>query len=955
MRNDIYLRAHTVPPAKVRRQRGGPGTGSVERWPRAALVFDTETTTDTSQSLTFGAFRCCLLVGNEYRCIEEGLFYGDDAPAHDREVLREYVRREHADLGMTAFPPKFRLSLLSRSEFIERHVWRTIQSGGLIVGFNLPFDLSRLAVQWSTSHNRGWSLALSLRKSRKTGAMEPNPHRPRVRITAKDSHSAFISLAMPHDPEEWPKEARFLDLHTLAFALFNESCSLDRLCREILEIPGKVEHEPTGRVSDAEIDYCRGDVRATVDALNGLKREFDRHPLSVRPDRVYSPASLAKAYLDAMGIVPPRAKFTVPDEMLGVAMQAYYGGRAECRVRRVEVPVVHTDFMSQYPTVNALLNNWQLLTAKRVSFGDATNDVRSLLESITLDDLFRPEVWTELSFFALVRPDDDVLPVRAVYNGETQNIGINRLTSEEPIWFAGPDVVAAKLLSGKPPAVLRAVRIVPHGKQTGLKATSLRGMVEIDPRRHDFFRHVVEQRQHHKTSDEPLANFLKTLANSGSYGLFVEVTPEAQSKPVSVRVHSGNTSFDTPPLPVVERPGRWYFPPIAALITAGGRLLLAMLERCVRDAGGTHLFCDTDSLCIVASKSPKPVAYRCGEAGGMVPVLSRTQVSEMSARFASLNPYERTIVAQSILKIEKVNDDAKGRPRALVGFAISAKRYALYERTGGRVRIVDPKAHGLGYLFPPDDSRNDQGQQSWTWEAWEWIIRQELNLKGNPPKWLHLPAMMRVVLSTPFVLNRLNRGTRPYNFLLCPLVDATVGFPQGVDRERCTFIAAFTKDRNAWLTLACINAADGRRYELALEQDIKQSKVVPQTYGYVLHFYPYREESKSLAPDGSGCDARTRGVLQRASIVAGQQWYVGKETDRRWEFGEDLALLRASKAMVYRRGMAVPPVALQKKVAAAGRRALMRQTGLSQHTLEAVCSGRRVRPSTLHRLLIVLD
>jgi hypothetical protein len=401
-------------------------------------------------------------------------------------------------------------------------------------------------------------------------------------------------------------------------------------------------------------------------------------------------------------------------------------------------------------------------------------------------------------------------------------------------------------------------------------------MVPIDPRSHDFFRHVVEQRQRHKGSDEPLAKFLKTLANAGSYGLFVEVTPEAQSKPVSVRVYSGNASFDTPPLPVVERPGRWYFPPIAALITAGGRLLLAMLERCVRDAGGTYLFCDTDSLCIVASKSPKRVAYRCGDADETVPVISRAQVSEIAARFASLNPYDRAIVAGSILKIENVNDEAKGRLRGLLGFAISAKRYALYERTGGRVRIIDPKAHGLGYLFPPDDSRNDHELHSWTWQAWDWIIRQELGLKRNPPKWLHLPAMMRVVLSTPFVLNRLNRGTRPYNFLLCPLVDATVGFPHGVDRDRCTFIAAFSKDRNAWLTMPCIDAADGRRYELALEQDVKQSKVIPQTYGYVLHFYPYREESKSLAPDGSKCDARTRGVLQRASIVAGQQYFVGK-------------------------------------------------------------------------------
>ena len=38
-------------------------------------------------------------------------------------------------------------------------------------------------------------------------------------------------------------------------------------------------------------------------------------------------------------------------------------------------------------------------------------------------------------------------------------------------------------------------------------------------------------------------------------------------------------------------------------------------------------------------------------------------------------------------------------------------------------------------------------------------------------------AMMRVVLSTPLVLDRLNRGTRPHNFIFCPLVDGAVGYP----------------------------------------------------------------------------------------------------------------------------------------------------------------------------------
>jgi hypothetical protein len=182
----------------------------------------------------------------------------------------------------------------------------------------------------------------------------------------------------------------------------------------------------------------------------------------------------------------------------------------------------------------------------------------------------------------------------------------------------------------------------------------------------------------------------------------------------------------------------------------------------------------------------------------------------------------------------------------------------------------------------------------------------------------------------------------------------TVGYPQGVDRARFTLIAPFTKDRDAWLRLRCIDVTDGTEYELSLAHGMRRSKVIPQTYGYVLHLYPYREESKSLAPDGSPCVARTRGVLQRASVIAGQQHYVGKETDRRWEFGDDLSVLR-SKSMEYRPRTAVADATLRKEVAAAGVRALMRMTNLSQHTLEAIRAGKRVRSATIQRVISVLS
>ena len=99
-------------------------------------------------------------------------------------------------------------------------------------------------------------------------------------------------------------------------------------------------------------------------------------------------------------------------------------------------------------------------------------------------------------------------------------------------------LVASILLTGKAPHILEAIRMVPHGKQKGLKRASLCGMVDIDPNKDDFFRHVIEQREHYK-SNRVLKGSLKVLANAGSYGLFVEVTPETVQKLTTMNVFSG--------------------------------------------------------------------------------------------------------------------------------------------------------------------------------------------------------------------------------------------------------------------------------------------------------------------------------------------------------------------------------------------------------------------------------
>jgi hypothetical protein len=80
----------------------------------------------------------------------------------------------------------------------------------------------------------------------------------------------------------------------------------------------------------------------------------------------------------------------------------------------------------------------------------------------------------------------------------------------------------------------------------------------------------------------------------------------------------------------------------------------------------------------------------------------------------------------------------KGR-RQLYGYSIAAKRYALYERVGDRdIKIVDPKAHGIGFLYPPTDSSKEWKEDLplWIYEIWDYIVRDALKLPLKPPSWL---------------------------------------------------------------------------------------------------------------------------------------------------------------------------------------------------------------------------
>ena len=74
-------------------------------------------------------------------------------------------------------------------------------------------------------------------------------------------------------------------------------------------------------------------------------------------------------------------------------------------------------------------------------------------------------------------PEEDTCPVRAAYDegSPSLSIGLNYLTSRQPLWYTLADVVTSKLLTGRVPRIRRAWRFLPGPIQSGLQPIDILG------------------------------------------------------------------------------------------------------------------------------------------------------------------------------------------------------------------------------------------------------------------------------------------------------------------------------------------------------------------------------------------------------------------------------------------------------------------------------------------------
>jgi len=888
----IAVRAFTRIPGKapLAKARGKGGADLTSGW---QIIFDTETTTCPAQKLRVGFAQ----VRNSGKLDREIAFHGGDLSETDMDVLRRYCAANA-------------IELITVQEFRTKVILDVCYRGnGTLIGLNLPFDISRIAYDWGEARGNmrgGFSFGLTKWKS--------DPH---IRVKHLSPSAALIDLAIPgkqltgrgmrnRDKSVPHNRGSFVDIKTLAGALLTGRFSLKRLAERLNVPTQKLQTEEHGGALTFDyLDYARADVQATWECFEVLAEKYAAFELETPIHRILSEASLGKALLAKMGVRPLLADGwdALNLEDFGSIISTYYGGRAEVRIRKQIAEVIHTDFKSMYPTVNALIGLHDFLTADGFETHDATDEVRTFLADLSLADLQDKAKWRELCVIVELEPEEDLLPVRAPYNPDknTLTIGLNHLTSKTPLWYALPDLAASKILTGKTPRILRAKGFRPGSRQQDLQAVHLMGRADclLDPNASDLFTAIINMRDRAKAIDDPIEKHLKILANSTGYGVYAEIIRDDAPKPEPLELFGPDGELSSLTSTALEEPGRFFHPLLATLITSGARLMLACAEKVTLHQELGWAFCDTDSLAIARPD-------------GMSRDDFRACVEKLIDWFVPLNPYDQP---GSILQIEKVNYEVGTEKTTkvlepLYCWAISAKRYALFNTDAQNLPVLrKASAHGLGQLMDPyggDDPApgvrapnvdlSEIGVKRWQYDLWYHVLIAAI--AGNPNRVpldfhdaLKLPALMRYGATSPALLRwmkHFNAGkpptdqVKPFGFMVAPTakgdalsepaIELADDIKRGRPRKQKTFkpISPFERDP----AKAAQSAFDRETGEPVPLEAL-------QSYAETLGLYHVSAEHKF-----ENGDRWDRGPTERRHVVATGIILIGKEANKVGYFGE---------------------------------------------------------------------
>lgn len=331
--------------------------------------------------------------------------------------------------------------------------------------------------------------------------------------------------------------------------------------------------------------------------------------------------------------------------------------------------------------------------------------------------------------------------------------------------------------------------------------------------------------------------------------------------------------------------------------------------------------------------------------------------------FAPLDPFENK---GAVLEIEKQNFSAatecQGELEALYCYAVSAKRYALFNHAPGAEPVIrKASGHGLGHLLAPYDDpkreRHSTGVPVWQEDFWREIVQAAL--AGTPDAvrldWrqeMSAPAASQYTAAAPIRLRPFRQYNKrrpqtpvwPFNFMLWfqALRPEELAF-QGLD-------VGWTKRMrspkpNAPYDRDPMQAA-GRAFERETGEPVDLQWL--KTYERTLRTYVRHPETKFL-----GGNFGESGPLRRRHVLAGLPVYIGKEADR-WEEDEEFGADQRSVVSygVNEDAREAADTTIRAALVAKGctHKKLTRAARVSEHTLQRVLDGGGVEQNALTRL-----
>jgi hypothetical protein len=654
---------------------------------------------------------------------------------------------------------------------------------------------------------------------------------------------------------------------------------------EVLEPSNSAEDAPSSQEGPEAIDYFRAVARATLSLTQALVGLFDMLPQSrgrlggsFSETKAQSPASLSRALARAVGLGAP----VVPPDRLGTAAEAFSGGWVETAFRGF-VPVWSLDFSKQYATIAALVGLQNFLAAERLDFVEATQEARELAAELTLADILRTTTWPRLAVLCWTRCEGQIVPIKARFDGKQFSMGMVHHYSNGdlvPLWL--PDVIAAKLPSGRAPEIVRAERIVPGGDRRHLRKVRLPSGAWLDPNARDIFLTLVEEGErllrgdgdgHWSKVPRPTREVLYDAWKAGNNGLAFGLLAQTNEADLPGKLREEVTLFFDgrsirARLLHPSDPGPFACVPLAGLITSCARLLQACVHRAVKERGSPVAAGDTDSSHIFATETggqipvetifSDPNTGRACKRIDHVHALSGQEVEDVAALFEPLNPFDKELMPGSPLKIKSRNVQA---------LFIAEKCYCLLDANGV---LADGKASILGMYLSPVDN--------FIAEAWHYIIdlwrgaRPSDACRERP--WLDCPAVRAMPASTPAFWER-SKSVAPRPFDLFLVAQVMGRKPSEMDKLAIV-LAPFEPGPERWAALPWIFEASGEPVPFGTP-DAEGWRWQLGIIGDILQEYVKRHPDDFLDPEGSPCRWYTRGPLQRRSVRRGHKWVLTKE------------------------------------------------------------------------------